>query len=95
MQLTHRDFKPRIVLFPTYKGREPFECWCIDLVTHLKGPAGMPAIMIVAVCPFSKWVEAAPLHYHSSSTVAWWLHLEVVCRYGIPRLIRCDHGEEF
>ena len=95
VQLNHRDFKPRTIVFPTYKGREPFECWCIDLVMHLKGLAGMPTIMIVMVCPFSKWVEAAPLPDHSSSTVACWLHSEVVYQYGTPRLIRCDHGGGF
>ena len=95
VQLNRRDFKPGVIFFPTYKGREPFKCWCIDLVTHLKGLAGMPTIMVVVVCPFSKQVESAPLPDRSSSIVACWLHSEVVCRYGTPRFIRCDCGGEF
>ena len=62
---------------------------------HLKGPVEMATIMVVAVCPLSKWLEAAPLPNHSSSTVACWLHLEVVYQYGTPKLIRCDRGGEF
>ena len=60
-------------------GREAFECWCIDLVMHLKDLAGTATIIVVVVCPFSKWVEAAPLPNCFSSTVAHWLHLEVLC----------------
>ena len=79
MKLNCRDFKPGIILFPTYKGREPFECWCIDLVTHLKGRVRIATTMVVMVCLFSKWMEAAPLPDHSNSTVACWIHSEVVC----------------
>ena len=52
--MNHRDFKLGTILFPTYKVRETFEWWCIDLAMHLKGPAGTATIMVVAVCPFSK-----------------------------------------
>lgn len=35
VQLERRDFKPGPTLLPTYKGMQPLECWCVDLVTHL------------------------------------------------------------
>ena len=51
--------------------------------------------MVVAVCPFSKWVEAAPLVNKSSHVVATWFHSEIVCRYGVPWGVRLDQGKEF
>jgi hypothetical protein len=70
--------------------------WCIDLVSPLT-PAGKysETTMVVAVCPFSKWVEAAPLTDKSSHTVMQWLHKDIVCRFGVPWGIRVDQGREF
>ena len=81
-------------MYPTYKGRMPFEMWCIDLVT-IRSRAGTPSTLIVAVCAFSKWVEAGPLEDKRSATVTRWVHSELVCRYGTPALIRTDRGSEF
>ena len=53
-QLDRRDFRPPPILSPTRKGSLPLTWWAIDLVTHM----GDPPYMIVAVDPFSKWVEA-------------------------------------
>ena len=84
---------------PSYKGSEPFECWSIDLVTHLKGLAWTATSMVVVVCQFSKWVDVEPLPYHASSTITCWLYFDVVCYYGTPKVIRCNCGgklqEEF
>lgn len=51
--------------------------------------------MIVACDAFTKWVEAGPIASKSSSDTARWLHSEIVCRYGVPAVIRCDLGKEF
>ena len=72
----------------------PLLIWAIDLVTHLKD-SGQWEILIVAVCIFSKWVEAAPLPDRRSATIARWFHSEIVCRYGAPAMVRCDRGTEF
>ena len=77
------------MLLPTYKGNLPFECWCVDLLKW-----GVH-ILIVCVCAFSKWVEAGVLDDRRSSTVVRWLHTEIVCRYGAPRIVRSDRGSEF
>ena len=52
-------------------------------------------LIVVCVCMFSKWVEAGVIADCKSSTVARWVHSEVVCRFGTPRIIRSDHGTEF
>jgi hypothetical protein len=51
--------------------------------------------MIVAVCPFSKWIEAAPLPDKRSHTVMSWFHEQIICRFGVPWGIRIDQGREF
>lgn len=51
--------------------------------------------MVVAVCPFSKWVEASPLENKGSYTVAEWFHAQIVCRFGVPWGVRLDQGKEF
>ena len=52
-------------------------------------------LIIVCVCTFSKWVEAEVLANRRSSTVARWVHSEVVCRFGTPQVIRSDRRTEF
>ena len=80
----------------TWKGRAPFRLWCLDLVTRLEPPGTLgESTMVVAVCPFSKWGEAAPLLDKSSSTVASWFLLQLVSRYGVPWGVRVDQGKEF
>jgi hypothetical protein len=50
--------------------------------------------IVVAVDPFTKWVEAAPIHKDSYNTASWF-HREVVCRYGVPTIVRSDRGTEY
>lgn len=95
-QVERASFRAPATITATHKGRQPFAMWCIDLVTKLE-PAGRfgESICAVAVCPFSKWVEAAPLTDRSSTTTMQWLHASIVCRYGVPWGIRADQGTEF
>ena len=91
MQREAAKFKAPPHLHPNWKGRGPFSMWCIDLVTHLEPPGrNGETTMVVAVCPFSKWVEAAPLVDKSAQTTVQWLHSEIVCRYRVPVAIRVD-----
>lgn len=74
----------------------PFHTWSIDLVTKLLPPNEQgETTLIVAVDSFTKFVEASPIANKASLTTARWLYQSIVCRYGIPRLVRCDRGKEF
>lgn len=86
--------KPPPYLWPTPKATSAFHTWAVDLLSHLGGDRSM-RYLIVAVCPFSKWVEAGPLPDKQSSTVTTWFHSHVVCRYGAPACVRTDRGGEF
>lgn len=50
--------------------------------------------IIVAVDPFTKWVEASPISKDSHNT-ANWFHKEIICRYGVPTVVRSDRGTEY
>lgn len=52
-------------------------------------------MLLVMVCAFSKWIEAVPLSTKASSTVADVFHREIVCRFGLPAVVRSDRGTEF
>lgn len=49
----------------------------------------------MAVCPFSKFVLADPLHDKSSEGTMRWFHHRVVCFFGVPSAVRVDQGTEF
>ena len=50
---------------------------------------------IIAVDVMSKWVELGALVDKSSHTITRWFHDNITCRFGTPRLVRCDQGNEF
>ena len=77
------------MILPTYKGNLSFECWFIDLLIWGRH------ILVMVVCPFSKWVEVGILPIKHSSTVGGWVHAELLCRYGLPQVIRLDCSAEF
>ena len=83
-------------LFPTEKGCRPFNMWCLDSIVNLAPatPSGAQNV-IVAVDPYSKWVEASPVDNLTSHEAANWLHSQIVCRYGVPYCIRTDRGVEY
>lgn len=95
-QVEQSRFRAPPTIKSTWKGRRPFALWCLDLVTKLEPPGALgETICITAVCPFSKWVEAAPLRDRQSFTVMKWFEMEIVTRYGVPWGIRVDQGTEF
>ena len=90
-QLEAARFRRPPHIHATWKGRRPFALWCVDLVTKLEPPGRHgETLCITAVCPFSKWVEAAPLPDKSSTTTMQWLHEFIVCRFGVPWGLRVD-----
>ena len=89
-------FKPARYLYPTEKAAAPFRIWCIDTIVGLKPAAPDGATdVLVAVDPFTKWVEAGAVPTLNSHETAFWFHREITCRYGIPAVVRSDKGLEF
>ena len=80
----------------TDKGAHPFMCWCIDTIVRLSPPAPNGAQdVLVCIDPFSRWIEIGAIPNLNSHEVAQWFHNEIVCRYGLPLIVRSDKGSEY
>ena len=74
-QIENAKFKAPTYVLPSQKDFYPFHTWCIDLITSLRqadeGEGGAKGrVLVVCVCAFSKWIEAAILPDKRSFTVA-------------------------
>ena len=84
-------FPPPPFLHPAEKPAAPFRVWCLDSAVNFTPPAPDGATdVILAVDPFTKWVEIGTVPTLNSWEVAEWFHREVVCRYGVPARVRTD-----
>lgn len=83
-------------LHTTERGAAPFRIWAVDTVVKLTpaAPDGAQDV-IVGVDPFTRWVEIGKLPHLTSHETAVWFHEAIVCRYGMPALVRTDRGPEY
>ena len=89
-------FPPPPYLIPTDKGVRPFYMWCVDTIVRLHPPAPNGAQdVVVAINPTTRWVELGSVPHLTSHEVALWFHSEIVCRYGLPMVVRTDKGSEY
>ena len=83
-------------MYPVLKGLSPFIVWVLDFIVGMTPPTGDGhTLILVAVCPFSKWVEVGTCALTSSTDVARWVHTNIVTRFGKPAIFRVDCGTEF
>ena len=72
----------------------PFKGWSLDLAGPFPRDIDGNQYLVVAVDPFSKWVEAEPMqskHAWRTADFLW----RLVARWGKPLWIRSDNGMEF
>ena len=76
------------------KSGYPFDVISWDIMGPLPLPTSTKGnkYILVVTDLFSKWVEAFPLVATDSETLASVLVDEVVCRYGVPRVLHSDQG---
>lgn len=89
-------FKPPPYLYPTERPFGPFRLWCVDTIVRLtpSAPDGSQDV-VVAVDPFTRWVEVGRVPNLDSHQTALWFHEQIVCRYGVPVVVRSDRGTEY
>jgi transposase InsO family protein len=51
--------------------------------------------VVVAVEYFSKWIEAKPLAIITLATVQKFFWQNIVCRFGVPKVVTVDNGTQF
>ncbi|XP_071906208.1 uncharacterized protein [Coffea arabica] len=73
----------------------PFFQWGIDLLGPFPRAPGGYEYLVVAIDYFTKWVEVEPLSTINSRSIHKFLWRNVVCRFGIPRVLVSDNGRQF
>jgi hypothetical protein len=51
--------------------------------------------VLVAIDHYSKWCEARPIKDHDAPIAAKFLEEEIICRFGVPKLIFTNNGSEW
>jgi hypothetical protein len=67
----------------------------MDIVGPLLEIISGDKYVFVAIDHYSKWCEAWPIKEHDVCTIAKFLEDEVTCRYGVPKYILTDNGNEW
>ena len=51
--------------------------------------------MVVGIDYFTKWVEAEPLAKITQQNVKNFVWKNIVCRFGVPKILILDNGRQF
>ena len=51
--------------------------------------------LVVGIDYFTKWVEAEPLAKITQQNVKNFIWKNIVCRFGVPRVLVSDNGRQF
>ncbi|XP_011100645.1 uncharacterized protein LOC105178795 [Sesamum indicum] len=73
----------------------PSDQWGIDIVGPFPPAQAQKKFIIVAVEYFSKWVEAEAVAKISEKEVINFIWKNIICRFGIPRILISDNGTQF
>lgn len=73
----------------------PFYQWGRDILGPLPQSAGKAKYVIVAIDYFTKWIEAKPLTRITGKEVKKFTWDNIVCRFGLPKIIVTDNGTQF
>ena len=73
----------------------PFAKWGLDILGPFPQATGGRKFLIVATDYFTKWVEAEPLATITSKKIEEMVWKNIICRFGLPRVLVADHGKQF
>src|SRR6266511_1751302 len=72
-----------------------FERWGVDIVGSLLITKEGNRYIVVAINYFSRWPEARPLKIVNADTVVTFLYEEIICRFGVPRILQSNRRTHF
>ena len=67
----------------------------MDLVGPMPTAQGGNKFAVVAIKYFTRWIEAKPLATITSETIKKFFWQNIVCRFGVPSLLKVDSGKQF
>ncbi|XP_028104876.1 uncharacterized protein LOC114303897 [Camellia sinensis] len=73
----------------------PFHTWAFDLVGPIVQQSKGHRWILAATEVSTKWVEAIPMRKANGAGVANFIKENVICRFGIPKVILSDNGTLF
>ncbi|GJY58469.1 reverse transcriptase domain-containing protein [Tanacetum coccineum] len=71
-----------------------FYQWGMDILGPLPPARGGAKFVIVAINYFTKWIEAKPLVKIIGKKVILFVMDNIICRFGLPRIIVTDNGTQ-
>jgi len=73
----------------------PFAIWGMDIIDPFSPGKGEMKHLLVIVDYFTKWIEVEPLVAISAKNVHNFVWKNIVCRFGVPKIIVSDNGRQF
>ena len=73
----------------------PFAQWRIDIMVPFPLGKKQLRFLIVAIDYFIKWVEVEPVATIIEAKVTSFVWKNIICRFGVPRIIISDNGKQF
>lgn len=72
-----------------------FERWHVDILGPITKTNKGHQYILLCVDSYSRWPEAFPLKTMDSKEIAAKLYKEIFCRYGAPKILVSDRGQNF
>ena len=73
----------------------PFAQWGLDILRPFPLGTRQMKFLVVGIDYFTKWVEAKPLANITQQNVKNLFWKNIVCRFGVPRVLVFDNGRQF
>ena len=73
----------------------PFAQWGLDIMGPFPMVVRQLKFLVVGIDYFTKWVEAEALATIAEKNIRSFVWRNIICRYGIPRVLISDNGKQF
>jgi transposase InsO family protein len=85
----------RAPLQPITKITRPFHQVGIDVMGPLNITPNGKRYIVLAIDHFTKYIEARALEDADAQSIAIFIHDDIICRHGVPKILTSDRGTEF
>ena len=79
----------------TITARWSFAQWGLDIIGPFPTSTRQLKFLVVGIDYFTKWVETEALATITEKNIRNFVWRNIICRYGIPRVLMSDNGKQF